>query len=112
MRASIHPLELVLGLVVWSAWFVALYGGLSLACAYVPPDPRAGAATWLNTTLAAFTFIVAAWLAGRAYACWREAPAARARRRFVAMVAAGVYASAAIATLVVGVPVLLLPPCT
>lgn len=110
-RAAAHPFELVLGLIVWSAWFVALYGGLSLACTHVPPDPRAGAATWLNALLAAFTLVTATWLAWRAYACWRLA-ADGARRGFVATLSAGVYVAAAVATLVIGVPVILLAPCT
>lgn len=111
MRAPFHPLELVLGLIVWSVWFVALYGGLSLACAYVPPDPQAGALTWLNALLAVFTAVTTAWLALRAHACWRRLPTPASRQRFVAAVAAGVYASAAVATLFIGVPVLVLPPC-
>ena len=38
-----HPVHLILGLCVWSIWFVVLYGGLSVACQLTPPEPQQGA---------------------------------------------------------------------
>ncbi len=42
-----HPIHLAVGLTLWSVWFVAVYSGLSVACAVTPPPPEAGA---LNST--------------------------------------------------------------
>jgi hypothetical protein len=111
MRAPSPPFHLALGLVVWSVWFVVLYGGLSLGCALAPPDPSLGAATWLNGLLAAFSALTLAWLLRQVLACWRSVRTGAGWQRFVMWVALGVYAAAAVATLVIGVPVFVLAPC-
>ena len=41
--SPLHPLHLFLGLIIWSAWFVFLYGGLSVACEFAPPGVEQGA---------------------------------------------------------------------
>lgn len=112
MLALTHPLQLALGLIVWSGWFVALYGGLSVGCALAPPAADLGARTWLNGLLAALTAITFAWLLWQMRRCWRAAGAGSpSGRRFIPALGAGVYAAAAVSTLAIGIPTLGLPPC-
>lgn len=115
MLAPFHPLQLALGLIVWSAWFVALYGGLSVGCALAPPAVEFGARTWLNGLLGALTALSFGWLIRQGWVCWRAAASGRADsppRRFITAVGAALYAVAAVSTLVIGIPVLVLPPCS
>lgn len=114
MLAPSHPLQIALGLIVWSVWFVALYGGLSVGCALAPPDADLGARTWLNGLLAALTAITFAWLVWQVRRCWRAARPGMddaPNRRFITTLSAGIYAVAAVSTLVIGIPILGLPPC-
>lgn len=114
MRTPLHPLHLVFGLVLWSVWFVAMYGGLSVACAVAPPAGAAGALTWLNGVLLLLTLLTVILMLYRAWRCTQAAGAANAaqgRARFLPRVSAMVYLAAAGATLAIGLPVLVLPPC-
>lgn len=114
MMAPTHPLQLALGLIVWAVWFVALYGGLSVGCALAPPAADLGARTWLNGLLAALTAITFGWLAWQVRRCGRATRSGigePSSRRFLSTLGAGVYAVAAVSTLVIGIPVLGLPPC-
>ena len=115
-----HPLQLALGLAIWFAWFSLMYGGLSLACAAVPPLAQSGPFTWLNGVLLLATGVTTAVLAWWAYRCWRAAKTARENseseadcqsKRLIASVSAGGYLAAAISTLCVGLTVTALPPC-
>lgn len=110
-----HPLHLPLGLIVWSAWFVVMYAGLTIGCVLAPPPPEAGALTWVNGALGALTAATIAGLLWYARACWRAAGDEHARtdplRRFVPSVGAAVHLAAAIATFFVALPLLRLPPC-
>lgn len=147
MRAD-HPLQLALGLTIWALWFVAAYGGVSVACAVGGPALREGPLTVVNLALGLLTVAVAALLLRLAIACARAARAGRYRhggsarrdrlgpdgrrdatrrrsparpmarpmaaprsRRFVASIGAALHASAALATLFVGLPLLALAPC-
>jgi hypothetical protein len=110
------PLQLVLGLTLWFAWFCVAYGGLSVACAVAPPPPERGPFTWVNGSLLLLTLATAALLAWGAWACARAAglPAGapdRAVRRFVAATGAALHAVGAFSTAFVGLPLALLPPC-
>lgn len=105
-----HPVQLVAGLVVWSIWFVALYGGLSVACAVAPPLPEQGVMTWLTALLFAGTVAVSLLLLYCAWRCWSVVPA-HGDALFIVRVAAGVHFIAAGSTLVVGLPLLAYPPC-
>lgn len=105
-----HPLQLALGPLVWAAWFVVMYSGLSLGCAFAPPLGQ-GAATWLNGLLLVLTLVVTLALLACALRCWRASATAASRRVFVPRVAAGIYLYSAISTLLVGAPVAVLPPC-
>lgn len=106
-----HPLQLALGLSVWSLWFVAAYGGLSVACALAPPAAEQGAVTWLNALLGALTLITAAWLLRQAWRLWRLPRPETTAGRFVIRAGAGLDLLAALATLFVGLPIAGLPPC-
>jgi hypothetical protein len=111
-----HPLHLVLGLTLWFVWFCVVYGGLSVACAVAPPAPEAGSFNPVNASLMLLTILTAVLLAWAARRCRRDAqqfPAASppGRKRFVADASAALYALAAVSTLVVGLPLLVLPPC-
>lgn len=111
MLAPTHPAQLVLGLTVWSIWFVAWYGGLSVACQMAPPDPGAGALTWINLSLLLITLVTLVPLLYWARRCWRASADASPQGRFIARVAAGGHLLAAGATLVMVLPTLVLPPC-
>lgn len=109
-----HPAHLALGLTLWIAWFGLVYGGVSLACVWVPPPEGAGPWTWINGSVAISTLAVVAILLAGAWFCWQGRTTQRepaAARRFVAVVAAGLYITAAVATLAVGLPAMRLPPC-
>ncbi len=113
MLSPTHPMQLVLGPTVWAAWFVVLYGGLSVACAVAPPASELGMMTWLNGVLLMLTLGTVAVLVQWAGNCWKAAPAIEAGsvRRFIARVSAGAHLIAAITTLAVGLTTLALPPC-
>jgi hypothetical protein len=110
-----HPLQLVLGLTVWLVWFGVAYGSLSVACAVAPPAPERGAYTWVNAGLLLLTLATAlglAWAAWAAHRAARRAAGPQApRERFLAWSASALHATAMASTLVVGVPLALLPPC-
>jgi len=113
LRSPYNPIHIPLGLTLWSLCFVALYGGLSVGCALLPPPAEQGPWTWLNAVLGLVALLTVAallglaWLFQRAARRAREAPA----QRFVARVTAGIHVIAAIATLFVSLPVVSLPPC-
>ena len=111
--ASTHPVQLALGFVVWSAWFVAAYGGLSVACGLAPPPEAQGARTWINANLALLTLATVTVLLALAWHCWRgrQTTAPGQAGRFIAMLAAALHAAAAMATLFVGLPIAAIPPC-
>jgi hypothetical protein len=107
-----HPLQLVLGLVVWSAWFVALYGGMSVGCALAPPDVARGPLTWINGALLVLTVATLAPLLYWSLRCWRARKASANReQRFLATMGAAVHMVAAGAVAAIGLPILVLPPC-
>lgn len=121
------PWQLVAGFTLWAIWFVAVYGGLSVACAVGDPAPTGGLRSGLTLALLALTLGTVLVLLLAAGHCWRglrrmragsEAPVddeegrERAQRRqFVAGLAALLHLTAAVATVFVGLPLLWLPPC-
>ncbi|GGM17060.1 hypothetical protein ACFQDN_25810 [Pseudomonas asuensis] len=110
-----HPLQLIAGLAVWSLWFIAIYGGLSVACQIAPPEAEAGALNRLNLMLGLLTLATLAFLLWNARRCWQainQGDSEEARRqRFLATLGAGLHLVGAIATLFVGIPILVMPPC-
>lgn len=107
-----HPAHLVIGLTVWSAWFVVLYGGLSVACQLAPPAPSSGPFNWINPLLWLSTLVVVGALLWIAHRLWRtDAEHVQPIRNYVRVVSAFLYLISAFATLALAVPVLFLPPC-
>lgn len=129
MLSPYHPLQLVLGLIVWSVYFVVMYGGLSIVCAASPPDLERGPFTWINLVLLLVSLFTGLALLYEAYRCRRlsmqtstaSPDEIRKRcagsgqlnefRKFIAPLAAGINLVAGIATLAVGAPVAVLAPC-
>lgn len=107
--------HLVIGLALWFAWFCATYGGVAAACAIAEPVPGQGAWTWINATVLAFGlvctggFVGAAWLSARG--ARRLQSDGHARDRFLAHMATALYATAALSTVLVALPAVVMPPC-
>lgn len=110
MRMIIHPIQMVMGFIIWSVWFVTAYGGLSVACALAPPPVIHGHMTWINALLMLLTVFTTLFLLALAYRCWKARPTTE-NRRFVVWIAFAGYLAAAIATFAGGLPLLGLPPC-
>lgn len=107
-----HPAHLIVGLTVWSAWFVVLYGGLSVACQLAPPQPASQPDNWLNTLLGLSTLAVVAALLWAAWHLWRRhAGHSEPLRRYICLTSVALYLISAFATLALAVPILFLPPC-
>lgn len=109
-----HPVQIPIGLIIWSIWFVIMYGGQAVACAVNPPAPEQGIWNWLNGSLGLLTLLTAALLLWLTRYFWKLSSGAHdlnERQLFVTRLAAGVHLVAAIATLFVGVPLLQIPPC-
>lgn len=118
MFAPSHPLQMFFGLIVWSAWFVTLYGGMTVACSLIPPDPGTRGLTWINITFLLLGLAIAVFLLYCARRCWKARPTVsdpdsqeRQNNRFIASAATAVYLIGAFATLAVAMPALMLPPC-
>lgn len=107
-----HAAHLIIGLTVWSAWFVVLYGGLSVACELTPPEPNSGPFNWLNPLLGLSTLVVVGALLWMAHRLWRaDAAHGQPIRNYVRVVSVFLYLISAFSTLPLAVPVLFLPPC-
>lgn len=109
-----HPIHLFLGLAIWAACFVALYGGLSVGCAIAPPDADKLSSTWINGAILAVALLVGGCLLWYAYRCWQASARLQKEsrlKRFISRTAAMVYLVSAFASLALGVPGLVLPPC-
>lgn len=98
-----HPAHLVIGLSLWSIWFVGIYSALSLYCDLSETSAKFSSTTILNTGILLSTAVFTALFVWAGICCWRAGSVAR--------ISAGLYWAAAIATLAVGGPVLYLPPC-
>ena len=109
-----HPVQIPIGFIIWSLWFVAIYGGQAVACAISPPPPEQGIWNWLNGGLGLLTLLTAAllfWLTRYFWKLPRSGQQLDERQQFVTRLTAGVHLIAALATLFVGVPLLQIPPC-
>lgn len=115
------PWQLAAGYTLWSLWFVAVYGGLSVACSRAPPGAERGPFNSLSLGLMILTVATVCLLLIAARQCWRgrrvarhEGPAHReraVRHRFLAGLSALLHLTAAVATGFVGLPLAWLPPC-
>ena len=114
MLRPCHPVHLVLGPAIWVGWFAVLYASMSVTCSLIPPAASQGAMTWINALLLVLTILVTLLLTSLGYCCWRYASAnggGWTDRPFTSRVAAGVYLLTAYSTLMIGMPVVFLPPC-
>lgn len=115
MLSPYHPLQLALGLAVWITWFALMYGALAIACEVAPPPVEHGSFTWINIALLSTTLVITGLLLYWANECWRATHTTNKlkypSRRFIAKVATSLNLVAAIATLSLGLIVLILPPC-
>lgn len=115
MLSPFHPLQLTLGLIIWSLYFVAVYAGMSIVCSDFAPPQSNGPVTWLNAALLALTIIVVLGLLFQAWRGWRvlsrEGSSATDNNRFIVYVGVAVYLVAALATVLTGAPLLVLTPC-
>ncbi|WP_213999829.1 hypothetical protein [Arsukibacterium sp.] len=113
-----HPVQLVVGLTIWSIWFIAMYGGLSVVCRFAPPATQHSPFTWLNGGLFGLTVLVVVLLLLLAWRCGRYCLRQRRAKhhdagvtQFAGYVSTVLYLAAAVATLAGGLPVLVLSPC-
>ncbi|WP_213478652.1 hypothetical protein [Marinobacter lipolyticus] len=113
---SLAPVHLVLGPVIWSAWFVLLYGGLSVACEFAPPDPEQGAGTPINVVMIASAVLLAVGLVYLSYRCTHggSAPLTGTHdpaRSFIRGMSSSMYVVSAAGIIALTIPSLVLPPC-
>ncbi len=111
-----HPVQLVLGPIVWSVWFVVLYGGLSLGCQLVAPPGSDHSLTWLNLAVVGGGVLVAAALAWAGLRCWRSAPEVSedgcgSEERFVARTGGLIWLFSAMASAFIALPGMAMVPC-
>lgn len=114
MRSIVPAAHLAMGLIVWSLWFVVVYASVSVVCAIAPPAIEAGVLNWLNAWLLVITLLTTALLVGAARHCWQRSPikpTEQSQEWFMARMAAAIYFLSGVATLAVGLPALVLPPC-
>jgi hypothetical protein len=104
---------LVMGYALWSIAFVALYAGHGLSCEADAIDRAAlgvSLPTWIIGSIWLFliigTSVFAAWVE-RTY----QVPTDEPPRSFIHAVTLAIAASASLATLWIGLPVLLVSPC-
>ncbi|SNY43925.1 hypothetical protein SAMN06297280_0668 [Arsukibacterium tuosuense] len=114
-----HPAQLVVGLIIWSIWFIAMYAGLSVVCQLAPPATLHSPFTWLNGGLFGLTLLVVALLLLLAWRCGRYCLLQRRAKHqdagvkhFTGYVSTVLYLAAAVATLAGGLPVLVFSPCS
>ncbi|MCK0537377.1 hypothetical protein [Alcanivorax quisquiliarum] len=114
MSSPYHPMQLVFGLAIWAVWFVMIYAGLSIACEHLV-EMEGGTLSWVNLVLMAFTMLTCGLLLFLAHRTWRDArPSWRDQSsagRFIVRTAVMLNLVAALVTLAVGLPVVMLPPC-
>lgn len=111
MFRACHPLQLVVGPIIWALWFVTIYAALSVVCSAAPPVADTGPFTWLNGLLLVLTLLTTLLLVVAGARCWRASRTGSAREEFFTRVSAGVYLLTAASTLLIGMPVAVLPPC-
>lgn len=106
-----HPVHFVIGLTLWSIWFVSVYGGHAVACAVAPPAPEQGVFTLVNAILLLVSLVAIGLLAALTLGCCREAKQHEGRLRFNAAVSAGLYLFSALGVVFTALPIVGIPPC-
>lgn len=109
------------GMIVWALWFVAVYSLTGIGCAagwntQAMPGGNLLSLTMLIATAVALVLI--AWCARRGYVGWRsgdemQGVGAEARQRmcFMGLVMLVLSLVAAIGTVLVAIPIVMLDPC-
>lgn len=115
MLSILHPIQIVMGLIIWSVWFVVLYGLQGIGCNVAPPAAELGPWTWINALLLGLGACVTLLLLFAAYRCWKagqdQSVAADSHRTFIARISGGIYLFSAIAAAAITLPVVIYPPC-
>jgi len=107
-------LAMMSGLIVWASCFVVLYVALSLGCRYGIPDFSAAGLPGLVWVLALLWLAHLALLGCMAHATWRRYRAsgqASPAYRFALRSTLALHVVGFLATVVIGFPVLMMPPC-
>lgn len=102
-----HPASLLLGPVVWAAWFVVLYAVLSLSCQLGWLVNGGDHPALINLLLAGAGLLVAMVLIAAAWAAWRIP----SEKGFMPRTSALVSACSAVASLLLAAPGLIMAPC-
>lgn len=116
IKSMSAPVHLVLGLVIWSIWFLFLYAGVSLACEFAPPAAVEGARTWINILMLVLAILVAGALLYASYRCSRTGlesaqGISSSTRTFIRKIALAVYLVSAAGAFALVLPAIVLPPC-
>ena len=96
-----HPAQLVIGLIIWSIWFVVMYAGLSVVCQLAPSPALQRGVSWLNIGLAAFSvvvillLVVLGWRSGRYCAAQHQRHGRGGTQRFIGYVSTVFYLAVA-----------------
>lgn len=106
-----HPIHFIIGLTLWSGWFVTVYGGHALACEVMLPEPEQGVFTLINAMLLVVSLLATGLLAMLTWACWRIAKRHQGRLRFNAMLSTGVYLFSTLGVVFAAMPIIGIPPC-
>lgn len=106
-----HPMHLVLGLTLWAVFFVVVYGGMSIGCEISAARDSTTFLNPINAFVLLVTVLFTVLLAWLAWACHKATPEAPNQGRFLARLAAVLYAVSAVSTLLVGLPGVIYPPC-
>ena len=107
---------MIAGYLVWSSCFVLLYALLSVGCELrLQLQPVAGGVNALSLVLGlvwALHLLALAWLIQDAWRAGRDAAREAHAGRFLRRVTVMLHLTALAATLWVGFPLLVLPPCS
>lgn len=108
------------GFLLWSVYFVAVYGLQAIGCKYGWNRVELGTLNTLSLLLATLTLLTLVAIAGVAYGgyrCWAAGGQTRSirwsedRHRFMGLATLLIAMLSAVATVWVGLGVFLLPPC-
>ncbi|ASQ45181.1 hypothetical protein [Legionella clemsonensis] len=113
MSFFLHPVQMFLGLAIWSVWFILMYSLLSIGCEVAPISLLR--LNGINLILFCCTWITLIILIYLAYHGWKKCKTYAAKNSavtaFILWVSFGGYVTAVIATFSIGMMVLFFPPC-
>lgn len=111
MNIKAHPLHLVLGLLLWSLYFIIVYGGMSVGCSASEAAYSTSIFNWINGFVLLVTLVFTLLLLWFAWQCHKATPEEASQGRFLLRLSAVLYLLSAAATLFVGLPGVIYPPC-